>query len=83
MTIVVTQPDSETAASCVTILANRELIGGIGPGESLMFSVDTDVCQVDAYCGSYHTWDILKADAKLQIRWAPTAERMELVPAKN
>lgn len=82
MTIVVTQQDSPLASSSVSILVNRELLGSVKPGDSVTLKVDADVCDVEAVCGSYRSWYILKHDDHLLIRWSATADRMELVPAK-
>lgn len=82
MTIVVTQQDSPLASSAVSILVNRELLGSVGPGENIMLKVDAPVCDVEAVCGTYRSWYVLKHDEKLVIRWSATADRMDLVPMK-
>lgn len=83
MTIVITQQDSEFASGHVSICVNRELVGAVGPGESLAIKNDAGYCEVDAYCGSYHSWYMLDHDERLLIRWVPSAERMEIVPVKG
>ena len=83
MTIVITQQDSEFASRRVSICVNRELVGAVGPGESLTVKNDADYCEVDAYCGTHHTWHKLYHDEHLLIRWIPSAERMEIAPVKG
>lgn len=83
MTIVVTQPASELASASVAILVNKELLGSVRPGESITLKVDADVCDVDAVCGSYRSWYVLRHDDHLMVRWSATANRMELVPVRE
>lgn len=83
MTIVVTQQTSELASTSVAILVNKELLGSVRPGESITLKVDADVCDVDAVCGSYRSWYVLRHDDHLMVRWSPTANRMELVPMRE
>lgn len=83
MTIVVTQQASELASASVSILVNKELLGSVKPGESITLKVNADVCDVDAVCGTYRSWYVLKHDDHLVVRWSATADRMELVPVKE
>ena len=83
MTVIVTQTESENASHCVTLFANGEIVGGIGPGESLTIKKDVPECEFVAVCGVYRESIKLTHDETLTIRWVTTARRMDFVSPKK
>ena len=80
MTIIVTQPATDWASQGVDIYINGEMIGMIGPGESVI-GKSNGPYEVRAECGlcwaTYHGDD----DVKLNIVWprhAPDTRPMEI-----
>lgn len=81
MTILVSQPNTEYASQCVTIFANGESFGGLGPGESILVQTDAMPCTVQAICGFYSASITLRHDGELSLRWSINGP-LELIATK-
>ncbi len=82
MTVTVTQFDNEAASQAVTIYADGERVGVIGPGESLTIKRD-HISLICAECGVYNRSISVDGDVSLQVRWNSMAQDMDLTPVRN
>lgn len=81
MTITVTQPDTQFAASCVRVYIDGKSIGTIGPGETVFGQSNVEPnypFEVKVECGSYYATFHNHNDVRLNVVWSVTPPAMRL-----